>query len=185
MKIGIDFGTTNSSVAVARDGVVETASFAYSGGVSESFRSVLYLEQVRQAGGLTGVKSWGGSQAIDQYLAAETKGRLIQSLKSFLSSRLFQKTEILRRMYTLEDLIARILREITGIFLQRIVLVLGARRMRRDLGLLYSRSHCHHCGRRARRRVGRLRSLHSGRDRKCNAYAAAARLSAVVPGRND
>jgi len=112
MKIGIDFGTTNSSVAVARGGVVEMASFSSLAGMSESFRSVLYLELVKQAGGMSSVKSWGGNQAIDQYLEAETKGRLIQSLKSFLSSRMFQKTEILRRMYTLEDLIARMLREV-------------------------------------------------------------------------
>jgi hypothetical chaperone protein len=112
MKIGIDFGTTNSSVAVARNGVVEMASFASSSGMAESFRSVLYLDMVQQAGGLTGVKSWAGNIGIDQYLAADPKGRLVQSLKSFLSSRLFDKTEILRRMYTLEDLIARILRDI-------------------------------------------------------------------------
>ncbi len=112
MKIGIDFGTTNSSVAVARNGVVEMASFASSSGLSESFRSVLYLDMVKQAGGLTGVKSWAGNIGIDEYLAADPKGRLVQSLKSFLSSRLFDKTEILRRMYTLEDLIARILRDI-------------------------------------------------------------------------
>ena len=40
------------------------------------------------------------------------KGRLIQSLKSFLSSRTLHGTEVFGRRYTLEDLIARILRDL-------------------------------------------------------------------------
>src|SRR6185295_9100068 len=46
------------------------------------------------------------------YLAAETKGRLIQSLKSFLSSRSLQSTDVSGRRLRLEDLIARILRDL-------------------------------------------------------------------------
>ena len=39
-------------------------------------------------------------------LSADAKGRLIQSLKSFLTSRMLQGTEVFGRRYTLEDLIA-------------------------------------------------------------------------------
>ena len=50
-SLGIDFGTTNSSIALARpNGVIELVSFATAGGTTESFRSVLYLEQRKQAG---------------------------------------------------------------------------------------------------------------------------------------
>jgi hypothetical chaperone protein len=45
-------------------------------------------------------------------LASEVKGRLIQSLKSFLTSRNLRGTEVFGRHYTLEDLIARILRDL-------------------------------------------------------------------------
>src|SRR5580658_8623008 len=41
------------------------------------------------------VKSWTGPEGIESYLAAETQGRLIQSIKSFLSSRLLESTEVL------------------------------------------------------------------------------------------
>ena len=40
------------------------------------------------------------------------KGRLIQSLKSFLSSRSLHSTEVFGRRHTTEDLIARILRDL-------------------------------------------------------------------------
>jgi hypothetical chaperone protein len=81
--IGIDFGTTNSSVGRASaDGHVELAQFPYSGGITESYRSLLYLDQVKE-GGVKGIKSWSGPSAIEEYLSAETKGRYVQSLKSF------------------------------------------------------------------------------------------------------
>ena len=73
--------------------------------------SVLYLEQIRKASRST-IKSWTGPAAIDRYLEADEKGRLIQSLKSFLASRTLQSTEVFGKRHTLEDLIAKILRDI-------------------------------------------------------------------------
>jgi hypothetical chaperone protein len=63
-------------------------------------------------GGVNTLKSWTGPSGIEHYLSADVKGRLIQSLKTFLSSRTLHGTEIFGRRYTLEDLIARILRDL-------------------------------------------------------------------------
>ncbi len=110
--IGIDFGTTNSSVAITRgDGTVDLVSFPTASGLTQSFRSVLYLEQMRQAG-RTGVKSFTGPAAIEHYLEAENKGRLIQSLKSYLPSKSLTGTEVFGRRYAVEDLISRILTDL-------------------------------------------------------------------------
>src|SRR5205809_882166 len=111
-SIGVDFGTTNSSIARASEsGEVELAQFPTTGAVTDAYRSLLYLEQQKERG-VNALKSWTGPEGIERYLAAETKGRLIQSLKSFLSSRNLQGTEIFGRRVTLEDLIARILRDL-------------------------------------------------------------------------
>lgn len=112
MQIGLDFGTTNSSVA-RRIGPakVELARFPIGNALTESFRSLLYLERLREAGRAT-IKSWSGPVGIERYLEAEEKGRLIQSLKSFLSSRSLLTTEIFGRHFKLEDLIANILRDL-------------------------------------------------------------------------
>jgi len=110
--VGIDFGTTNSSLARATgDSKVELIGFPSAAGSTESFRSVLYLEQHKKAG-RRHVQSWTGPTAIEQYLAAEHKGRLIQSLKSYLPSRLLSGTEVFGRHYTLEDLISRMLADL-------------------------------------------------------------------------
>src|SRR5204863_6486528 len=103
--IGIDFGTTNSSVALAReDPSVESVRFQTTSGTTETYRSVLYFEP-RVAG-------IGGPIAIDRYLEADEKGRLIQSLKSFLASRIFTGTSVFGKQFSLEDLITIMLREI-------------------------------------------------------------------------
>jgi hypothetical chaperone protein len=112
MALGLDFGTTNSSVAVAdADRSIRLARFPYSGGLTESFRSLLYLERVRDQGRSI-IKSWSGPAGVDQYLNADEKGRLVQSLKSFLSSRGLQTTEVFGRRFKLEELITRMLRDI-------------------------------------------------------------------------
>ncbi len=117
LAIGVDFGTTNSSVAAVRVGGagqtsdVELVKFAARAGETESFRSVVYMERVREQGHLR-VGSWTGPQAIEHYLDAEKKGRLVQSLKSYLSAGSLKTTEILGRPFAFEDLIARMLTDL-------------------------------------------------------------------------
>ncbi|HEY1646894.1 MAG TPA: Hsp70 family protein [Terracidiphilus sp.] len=111
--VGIDFGTTNSSVALA-DGHagVRLASFSFHGAETPSFRSVLYLEQFKSPSGLKRAHSFTGPAAIERYLEAAEKGRLIQSLKSHLSSRSLTGTEVFGRRYKLEDLLSRIVADL-------------------------------------------------------------------------
>ncbi len=115
--VGIDFGTTNSSIARCVDDAsvdsptIELARFPLLGGTTESYRSLLYLENVRQEG-KNKLTSWTGPTGIEHYLSRETAGRLIQSLKSFLTSRTLQTTEVFGRRVAIEDLIARILRDL-------------------------------------------------------------------------
>jgi hypothetical chaperone protein len=110
--IGIDFGTTNSSIALVNSsGDVELAHFSELGVPTDSYRSLLYLEQVKERG-INTLKSWSGPAGVEHYLSAEGNGRLMQSLKSFLSSRSLQTTEIFGRRHTFLSLIARILQDL-------------------------------------------------------------------------
>jgi hypothetical chaperone protein len=107
-QVGIDFGTTNSSVARATPGGVELVQFANE---SPSSRSILYLEKAPN-----GILSSSGPSAIERYLQAhedgDRPGRLIQSLKSYLPVQSLTGTEVFGRHYTLEDLISRILTDL-------------------------------------------------------------------------
>jgi hypothetical chaperone protein len=115
--LGLDFGTTNSSVArQTADGAVDLLEIPAAGGTTRSYRSILFLAQ-EKLGSRMQVKSFTGPSAIEHYLGAEnlaaaSKGRLIQSLKSYLPSRTLISTEVYGRRYLLEDLIARILSDI-------------------------------------------------------------------------
>ena len=111
--VGIDFGTTNSAVALATgNSQVQLASFPSGGAQTWSFRSVLYLEQLQSATGAKRLHSLTGPAAIERYLEAEEKGRLIQSLKSHLPSRMLTGTEVFGRRYKFEDLISRMLTDL-------------------------------------------------------------------------
>ncbi|MBY0503174.1 MAG: Hsp70 family protein [Bryobacteraceae bacterium] len=107
MRAGLDFGTTNSSLAGGSGAALTLTRFATANGGTDSFRSLLYFEQPPKGGRL---RAWAGPEAIEQYLEAENKGRLIQSLKSFLTSRGLRSTEIFGQQALIEDLIARIVR---------------------------------------------------------------------------
>jgi hypothetical chaperone protein len=99
--VGIDFGTTNSAVAIADDaGEVTLVPLA---GMPH-WRTVLFFEA---SGALT-----AGSPAISRYLETGGEGRLIQSIKSHLASASFSRTTIFGRRWQLEDMIAAFLRQI-------------------------------------------------------------------------
>ena len=99
--VGVDFGTTNSAVAfVDADGAPRLAQFPTAHGPRPTFPSVLYFEPRKP--------SVAGREAIERYLASETKGRFIQSLKAYLADRTFEGTGIGTQHYTLEKLIALI-----------------------------------------------------------------------------
>ena len=89
--VGLDFGTTNSAVAFVEAGPPQLATFRTETGSRQTFPSVLYF----------GPKSpsVAGAAAIERYLASETKGRFIQSLKAYLSDRTFEGTGISTQHY--------------------------------------------------------------------------------------
>jgi hypothetical chaperone protein len=110
---GIDFGTTNSAIAMAEPGkATQLARFQFRGEETPSCRSVLYFEQWKTAGGQRRVHGYSGPEAIERYLDADEKGRLIQSLKSHLSSRTLTGTEIFGRRHRLEELVTRMISDL-------------------------------------------------------------------------
>ncbi|MGH7814956.1 MAG: Hsp70 family protein [Candidatus Binataceae bacterium] len=111
--VGLDFGTTNSAIAiVGEDGAPRLAQFpSEDGALIETFRSILFFEAVEETGSGEAVLS-AGNDAIRRYLTASGQGRLIQSLKSFLADSGFETTEIMGEQYSLGDLIAPILAEL-------------------------------------------------------------------------
>ena len=102
-SVGIDFGTTNSALAVAEGDQIHLASF---GPGLETFRSVLFFEGNKRA--------LAGPAAIDRYLEEADDDhparRLIQSIKSLLASSVFSATQIGGRRYTAADLVTIIVR---------------------------------------------------------------------------
>jgi hypothetical chaperone protein len=99
--IGIDFGTTNSAVAIAKDpATVELVPLEG----APYWRTVLFFEP--------GGKVSAGAPAIARYLETGGEGRLVQSIKSHLASESFSKTIIFNRRYALDDMIAAYLRQL-------------------------------------------------------------------------
>jgi hypothetical chaperone protein len=105
---GLDFGTTNSALALANsDRSVTLAQFS----AGSTFRSILYFDDDENSR-TRKPRVVAGPDAIQSYLNARSPGRLIQSTKSYLASRLFQQTQILGETYSLEELIGVLLRHL-------------------------------------------------------------------------
>lgn len=103
--IGVDFGTTNSVVAVVgADGAVRTVRFR----TGDVFRTVLCFW--RAAGG--GLAHAAGPAGVDAYLDDPLDTRLILSIKTYLAQRSFSRTDVYGRVHTLEQLVALFLRSL-------------------------------------------------------------------------
>lgn len=110
MTLGIDFGTTNTVVAMAAiDGSVEVLRFAAPDGDLTAFRSALSFEIHEEDGGPAQRVVEAGPWAIDAYLEDPLDTRFIQSFKTFAASPAFVETVIDNRRYGFEDLLAAFL----------------------------------------------------------------------------
>lgn len=115
---GLDFGTSNSTVALPTGEVLEIDLEAEN---RRLFRSVLFFPEEER-------ETYAGAAAIARYLD-EPSGRFIQSVKSWLPSKAFTHTQIRHRPVTLEELVSMLLRRIregaeraSGETLKRVVL---------------------------------------------------------------
>lgn len=105
--VGVDFGTTNSAVAIAgEDGGSSLVPLTASGDVT--FRSILFFD-ADERGPDRKPRSWVGDQAIEVALDPTFEGRLVQSIKSYLANSGFRGTSIYNTRYALSDLVALIL----------------------------------------------------------------------------
>jgi hypothetical chaperone protein len=106
--IGIDFGTTNSVVAIASpNGQVETLVWPTPTGPTETFRTALmFWREGRQ------IRHVAGPKAIERAIAQDTDQRFIQSIKTHLASPLFTETRLYGERFTIERLIEVFLRHL-------------------------------------------------------------------------
>jgi hypothetical chaperone protein len=107
--VGIDFGTTNSAIAVANGaGPARTLAMPANPGTRDQawWRTILFFERSDRVGELA---VSAGARAIARFAETEGDGRLIQSIKSHLASASFKATQILGRRFTLEMLVGAFL----------------------------------------------------------------------------
>ena len=105
--VGVDFGTTNSAVAfVDGDGPPRLAAFPTAHGPRPTFPSVLYFAP-------EGARRSPAPRRSSATWRRRRKGRFIQSLKAYLADRTFDGTAIGTQHYTLEKLIALIVRHLS------------------------------------------------------------------------
>ena len=101
---GLDFGTTNSALAVNSQGNTEVIDIDPHNPTEKTMRSVIFMDREKNV--------YLGQEAIVQYIEQGGQGRFMQSIKSFLPSALFDYTLINGQRYDLEDVIALILKKI-------------------------------------------------------------------------
>lgn len=121
---GLDFGTSNSAVAIInKNGQSEVLPIGNE--QSKIIKSVLFFPYVSEKKRLHFV----GDEALNAYLNADKKGRFMQSIKSILPEESFSGTVVQGDYLGIDDLVAFILKyikkkadEITGLNVKKVVL---------------------------------------------------------------
>lgn len=100
--IGLDFGTTNSVVAVSRGDVADLVSLDGPAGSDPVFRSALCFWE--EDGPKSGLAAEAGPWAIEEYLAFPQGSRFLQSFKSVAASASFEHASVFGRRLRFEEL---------------------------------------------------------------------------------
>lgn len=113
IRVGIDFGTTNSVVVIADEhGTTQPAVFNFiDSPSSETCRTLLCL-WLDQDGKKRVLQDAIGLDAIEAYLDDPAESRLIMSMKTYLAQGSFRETRVFSTTMTLQNLIARFLRSL-------------------------------------------------------------------------
>jgi len=99
-SIGLDFGTTNSVVALGHEGDSKLIEFEAPDARASIFRSALCFWQ----GDTGGIAFDAGPWAIAEYLDYPTESRFLQSFKTVAASQSFEQTTIFAKRFRFEDL---------------------------------------------------------------------------------
>lgn len=111
--LGLDFGTTNTVLALAEVGGTTTHSlpFTSSAGVSDSMRTALSFMKDPELGAQA-LKVEAGQAAIRMFIDNPGDCRFLQSIKTFAASAAFQATLVFARRQQFEDLMEIFLRRL-------------------------------------------------------------------------
>lgn len=102
---GLDFGTSNSVLAIARNEGVHVADIDPKSASPKTLKSVIFFDEEDHV--------YVGHDAIDQYLTyGGSYGRLMQSIKAHLPDKSFIEACVFGRWLYVEELTALILREL-------------------------------------------------------------------------
>jgi len=108
LSLGIDFGTTNTVVALAdASGPAHLVNFPAPEGDLFAFRTCLSFHAPAEHPTERTIAA--GPWAIEAYVEDPADTRFIQSFKSFAASESFTETQILNRRYRFEDLLSTFL----------------------------------------------------------------------------
>lgn len=108
-SIGVDFGTSNTVIAIADATGQSSVLKVASRGASAAFLPSILCFLPNEHNARDKPRSSAGADAIADYLARVGPARLIQSMKSFLASRSFVDTRVFNHVYRLDELIGVLL----------------------------------------------------------------------------
>jgi hypothetical chaperone protein len=112
-SLGLDFGTTNTVLAVRDGDSTRSIGFNSPAGHSDSMRTCLSFMKHGKLGA-SKLEIEAGAAAIQQFIDNPGEVRFLQSIKTFAASALFQGTLIFAKRHEFEDLMEAFLRRLAS-----------------------------------------------------------------------